>query len=138
MPLSSGRPESPFTPHGFAQIRLYPLNRLISRHNHLRDTLPRLDDKCLFPEIMEDDPHFATVTRVNGSRCIRKRDAILQRQPAAWSQLRLVSGRQLNCDTCRHQPGIARRKNYRLHRIEVHARIFVRPVRITRQNRIVM
>ena len=86
---------------------------------------------------MEDDADFAAVAGVDGRRAVGQRDRVLQRKSAPRTNLRLVARRKLDRESGRHEFRLARTQENRLHAVQIHARVFVRAVRVTRNRRIV-
>src|ERR1017187_3462035 len=62
--LPSRRTESPRAPLGIGQAAFQPFHRLVAGHDHLRNAVARVDGVRLAPQIQQNDPHFAAVSRV--------------------------------------------------------------------------
>src|SRR3990167_4661866 len=87
---NSRMPESPVRTHGAFEL---PYNLNLRPHDFLYDHLGHscaaLHHIRLAAEIRDNQRNDATVIAVNGPRCIHKRDAMLQGQTAARTDLRL-------------------------------------------------
>ncbi len=81
--------------------------------NHLRDALAVVDDEVFVAEVDEDDAYLAAVVGIDGARTVEDGDALLQRQTAAGTHLRLVARRQLHEETRLHKPSLHRPQRHR-------------------------
>ena len=79
---------------------------LVAGNDHLGDTLAVAYDDVLLREVYQYHAYLAAVVGVDGARRVEDGDALLQRQAAAGTHLRLVSCGQLHEEAGLHQAAL--------------------------------
>src|SRR5215471_5938291 len=135
--LSSRRSKSTRTARRLAQICLLPLDRLIARDHHLRNAVSRVDLVILPAEVKQNHPDLAAISRIDGSRRVRHRDAVLQSQAAARPDLRFIAGRQFDGETGCDGQRNPWRECRAFHGAKIHAGVFSRAMRVFGEDSVV-
>src|ERR1035437_9206371 len=86
------------------QIALFPLYRLVARHNHLGDAGAGVNRVWLASQVQQDHANLATIPRVDGARRIGHGDGMVQSQPAARPHLRFAAHGRLDDQAGGDQP----------------------------------
>src|ERR1017187_6203991 len=133
--LGSGRTESPRAALRIGQFRFHPLDRLVSRHDHLCDAVARPYRVRPPPQVQQDDADLAAIPRIDGAWRVRHGDGGLQPQAATRPHLGFVTGRDLHREARGNQLRHARLQCHVLHRAQVHPGVFPGPVGVRRQFR---
>ena len=79
----------------------YPLRPVVPCDHHLADPLAIVDGEGLVREVHQDNANLATIVGIDRPRRIEQRDAMLQRQPAPWAHLGLITLWQGDIKACR-------------------------------------
>ena len=93
---------------------LNDLGLFVAGDNHLADTLTRLDGLRFATEVDENDAYLAAVVGIDRSRGIEHGQPALERHAATRTDLRLVTGRQFDEQTCRDEPALEGLERHRL------------------------
>ena len=110
---------------GVAQhFHLHHFGLLMSRDDHLADTLPGGNGLRLVAQVDKDNPHLSAVVGVNRPRAVQHGESALKCQAAARTNLRLVALRQFNEQTRRQQSPLHRQKGNLLAKVTpyIHSR----------------
>src|SRR6185503_5081290 len=73
------------------RLALHQLRRLVPGKDQLRDTLPTVNRDGVLPAVLQDHLQLTAVVRVDGSRSVRQRDPVLQRQSRPRPDLHFVA-----------------------------------------------
>ena len=95
----------------------------VSSHHELGDSITFFDVKALGSQVNDDDADLPPIVWINCTGRIYKGNAMLYRQPAAWTNLGLIPFGKLYGNSGRYEGTLSWEENHVLLglRIEIHA-----------------
>lgn len=116
---------------------LHPFDGFVAGDHHLGDAVAGMDFEWLAAEVLEDDADFTAIAGIDCCRAVGERDRMLQSESATRADLRLEARQQFDRQTGWNQFRFAGSEGDRFDRVQVHAGIFFRTMRVAGNDRII-